>query len=173
MNHIQGVPILGLMPDDNRISDEQLIQQILVLSRIWYFLYGNEGVVIEPERMKQNYGVLLCDSDLEPLANEARVRSSHGSEKCRIFFGIVDTIKAKYSSMELPDAMALICHVHEIRRDPLIKDGGRIDADGDLSYWLSPIHSKGIAAPFRPDVNANLILQQTAAGKHVAEMFKF
>lgn len=150
-----GVPLLGLSPDDPRIDDKTLCDQIMVLARIWYFLNANERWEIKPDVMRANYGVLLCgderaeDLGLGAMLAEARRRAS-SSEVLRRFFEVADPVAAKYSrsSDDVTNFINSALFIKAALKSQLQITDAQISASDDLSRWISraPARKPGVEA---------------------------
>lgn len=133
----QHVPYLQLSLTDPRVTDKILVQQILTLSRLWHFVLDEKAVRLEPERMKNNYGLLLFDDKLGPMMDACRERAASGSALCTKLCDAIDKLKTAMKTSD-SDTVMLENYVHELKKDPsILALDGRIDVTSGLEYWLS------------------------------------
>lgn len=156
MKNFQGITVRGMSP--GAIGDGDLLTQIITLSRIWFFLLGNEGVKILPDVMKRNYGDLLCGSELDPLIAETYRRSAAGSEACREFLIIAGGPIGKTRNRSAKNLKKLGSTEKDIvrhmaapfRGNEFIIDADRIAAIPSIrSRYYRPIVLEADAAPKR------------------------
>lgn len=129
-----GVPSQDIAPQN--LSDGWLIREVCKVARILYFVAdADRRSEPEPARMRQHYGVLLSNGDLNGLLGELYQRSKTGSDECQAFVAVADKVVRKYGGfrdegatpLESAYVNALPFFVrdgmitYQARRDPEIK----------------------------------------------------
>ena len=84
MKEYNGIRMWEMAPSEIE-NDRDLLTQVITLTRVERFLWGNEGHIIDPDRMRSNYGDLLCDNNLQALVDEVWRRKENGSDECARF----------------------------------------------------------------------------------------